>query len=158
MQYFNKPEVKLIYVLTQILRRSYDDTGSKMSEGSTFGVNTHSLLSFYKILYCTSLLQCRFRRANGMFTHFQKSSGAVCAMQNIRGEKTEEHERQTLMNELILTYGDLQQFSYITSHIVKARLANLISILSLLATSSTHSKHPCPTDSRPTRQLYENPK
>lgn len=56
----------------------------------------------------------------------------IGALQDITKQKEAEYEREHLIQTLTVNNKDLQQFSYITSHNLKAPLANLISILSLL--------------------------
>lgn len=56
----------------------------------------------------------------------------IGAMQDITRQKTEEQEREKLIEELIRNNQDLQQFSYITSHNLKSPLANLLAIHSIL--------------------------
>jgi len=59
----------------------------------------------------------------------------IGAMQDISQQKQAECERERLIQTLLMNNKDLQQFSYITSHNLKAPLANMMSILSLLDTS-----------------------
>ncbi|HEY0897676.1 MAG TPA: PAS domain S-box protein [Sphingobacteriaceae bacterium] len=59
----------------------------------------------------------------------------IGAMQDISQQKQAECERERLIQTLIVNNKDLQQFSYITSHNLKAPLANMMSILGLLDSS-----------------------
>jgi PAS domain S-box-containing protein len=59
----------------------------------------------------------------------------VIATQNISEQKRNEQEKEMLIEELTQNNSDLQQFSYITSHNLRAPLSNLLGILKLLDTS-----------------------
>lgn len=59
----------------------------------------------------------------------------IGAMNDISEQKAAEFEREQLIQTLTVNNKDLQQFSYITSHNLKAPLANLIGILGLLDTT-----------------------
>lgn len=61
-----------------------------------------------------------------------KAFRVIGAMQDISQQKQAECERERLIQTLLMNNKDLQQFSYITSHNLKAPLANMMSILSLL--------------------------
>jgi PAS domain S-box-containing protein len=59
----------------------------------------------------------------------------VIASQNITEQKRNEQEKEMLIEELTQNNSDLQQFSYITSHNLRAPLSNLLGIIKLLDTS-----------------------
>jgi signal transduction histidine kinase len=59
----------------------------------------------------------------------------VIASQNITEQKRNEREKEMLIEELTQNNSDLQQFSYITSHNLRAPLSNLLGIIKLLDTS-----------------------
>lgn len=56
----------------------------------------------------------------------------VLASQNITEQKRNEHEKELLIEELTQNNSDLRQFSYITSHNLRAPLSNLLGIIKLL--------------------------
>jgi PAS domain S-box-containing protein len=65
-----------------------------------------------------------------------ESSGSInkilIASQNITAQKRNEMEKEMLIEELTQNNGDLRQFSYITSHNLRAPLSNLLGIIKLL--------------------------
>jgi signal transduction histidine kinase len=69
-----------------------------------------------------------------------ETSGSInkilIASQNITEQKRNETEKELLIEELMQNNSDLRQFSYITSHNLRAPLSNLLGILKLLDTSS----------------------
>ena len=60
----------------------------------------------------------------------------LLATQNISEQKKNETEKEMLIEELMHNNNDLKQFSYITSHNLRAPLSNLLGILQLLDMSS----------------------
>ena len=72
--------------------------------------------------------------SNGHFTHW------VAIQRDITERKRQEQDRELLINELTNTNKDLRQFSYITSHNLRAPLSNLIGILNLLENSEIQDK------------------
>ena len=56
----------------------------------------------------------------------------VLNYRDITKRKTEEEERNILIEELLQTNADLKQFGYITSHNLRAPVTNLLSIVDLL--------------------------
>jgi len=64
------------------------------------------------------------------------SNKVLLASQNISAQKKNETEKEMLIEELMQNNSDLRQFSYITSHNLRAPLSNLLGILKLLDTSS----------------------
>jgi signal transduction histidine kinase len=68
-----------------------------------------------------------------------ESSGSInkilIASQNITEQKRNETEKELLIEELTQNNSDLRQFSYITSHNLRAPLSNLLGIIKLLDTS-----------------------
>jgi PAS domain S-box-containing protein len=56
--------------------------------------------------------------------------------QNITEQKRNETEKEMLIEKMMQTNTDLQQFSYITSHNLRAPLSNLLGIIKLLDISS----------------------
>ena len=68
-----------------------------------------------------------------------ESSGSInkilIASQNITEQKRNESEKELLIEELTQNNSDLRQFSYITSHNLRAPLSNLLGIIKLLDTS-----------------------
>ena len=58
----------------------------------------------------------------------------IGSMLDITQRKTAEIEKEHLINELILSNKELKQFSYITTHNLRAPLTNLISICRLIKT------------------------
>jgi PAS domain S-box-containing protein len=60
----------------------------------------------------------------------------VIASQNITEQKRNESEKEMLIEELTQNNSDLRQFSYITSHNLRAPLSNLLGIIKLLDMSS----------------------
>ncbi len=88
----------------------------------------------------------RLRKADGSYAYvvdrgimIRDSEGTayrvIGALNDISEQKAAEFEREQLIQTLLINNKDLQQFSYITSHNLKAPLANLIGILGLLDTS-----------------------
>ncbi|GEO08399.1 ATP-binding protein [Segetibacter aerophilus] len=68
-----------------------------------------------------------------------ETSGSInkilIASQNITAQKRNEMEKEMLIEELTQNNSDLRQFSYITSHNLRAPLSNLLGIIKLLDTS-----------------------
>lgn len=60
----------------------------------------------------------------------------VGALQDITARKGVELEREMIIQELIKSNADLKQFSFITSHNLRAPLSNISAILDLIDTSS----------------------
>jgi signal transduction histidine kinase len=60
----------------------------------------------------------------------------LLASQNITEQKKNESEKEMLIEELTRNNNDLKQFSYITSHNLRAPLSNLLGIIKLLDTST----------------------
>ena len=63
---------------------------------------------------------------SNQFTSTKKEKGSETK------EKGKEKEREQLIKELTLNNADLKQFSYITSHNLRAPLSNLRGLLALL--------------------------
>lgn len=59
----------------------------------------------------------------------------LIASQNITAQKRSQSEKELLIEELTQNNSDLRQFSYITSHNLRAPLSNLLGIIKLLDTS-----------------------
>jgi PAS domain S-box-containing protein len=59
----------------------------------------------------------------------------LIASQNITAQKRSEAEKEMLIEELTQNNSDLRQFSYITSHNLRAPLSNLLGIIKLLDTT-----------------------
>ena len=87
----------------------------------------------------------RFRKANGEYAIVQDKNFAirnaqgkvirlVGAIQDITRKKAEEAEKILLLDELIQNNKELKQFSYITTHNLRAPLTNLVSICNLINT------------------------
>lgn len=71
--------------------------------------------------------------------HEVEQNGIPCRMaviHDITSEKKHKEEKERMIEELIRTNQDLQQFSYITSHNLRAPISNLLGILTLLDTSA----------------------
>jgi len=67
--------------------------------------------------------------------HEVEQNGVACRMaviHDITGEKKHKLEKERMIEELIRTNHDLQQFSYITSHNLRAPISNLLGILTLI--------------------------
>lgn len=64
----------------------------------------------------------------------------LIASQNITEQKRNEQEKELLIEELTQNNSDLRQFSYITSHNLRAPLSNLLGIIKLLDTSMISDK------------------
>ncbi len=60
----------------------------------------------------------------------------LIASQNITAQKRSETEKEMLIEELTQNNSDLRQFSYITSHNLRAPLSNLLGIIKLIDTSA----------------------
>jgi PAS domain S-box-containing protein len=67
---------------------------------------------------------------------FRDAQGKACrmigALQNITERKKTEREKELIIKELMKSNADLKQFSYITSHNLRAPLSNIESILSII--------------------------
>jgi PAS domain S-box-containing protein len=63
-------------------------------------------------------------------------SKILLATQNISEQKRNESEKEMLIEELMHNNNDLKQFSYITSHNLRAPLSNLLGIIQLLDMST----------------------
>ena len=72
----------------------------------------------------------------------------LIASQNITRQKNNEKEKEHLIEELTQINSDLRQFSYITSHNLRAPLSNLLGLLKLIDLNSIED----PT----TKLLFEN--
>lgn len=72
----------------------------------------------------------------------QETAGGInkilIASQNITEQKRNETEKEMLIEELTQNNSDLRQFSYITSHNLRAPLSNLLGIIKLLDTSQVN--------------------
>ncbi len=64
-------------------------------------------------------------REDGLFTHW------IAIERDITQKKKEESEKTKLINELVQNNKDLKQFSYITSHNLRAPVTNLMALLKL---------------------------
>ena len=71
-----------------------------------------------------------------LFEKGQAITKALLATQNITEKKRNETEKELLIEELMHNNNDLRQFSYITSHNLRAPLSNLLGIIQLLDLSS----------------------
>lgn len=60
----------------------------------------------------------------------------LVVFQNITTQKSVQKEKELLINELTKNIHDLRQFSYITSHNLRAPISNLIGIMSLIDMNS----------------------
>ncbi len=60
----------------------------------------------------------------------------IGSLNDITFKKEAERERENLIKELLISNNELKQFSYITTHNLRAPLTNLISICSMLSTES----------------------
>lgn len=56
----------------------------------------------------------------------------ISILRDVTEDKTKEREKEQLIRELTQNNKDLKQFSYITSHNIKAPLSNLIGLLNLI--------------------------
>lgn len=64
--------------------------------------------------------------SEGVFTHW------IAIERDITGRKKQECEREQFISDLTQSLKDLKQFAYITSHNLRAPLANLLGLLNLL--------------------------
>ncbi|MDB5192844.1 MAG: hybrid sensor histidine kinase/response regulator [Segetibacter sp.] len=71
-----------------------------------------------------------------LFDTDQSINKILIASQNITEQKKNEKEKELLIEELTQINNDLRQFSYITSHNLRAPLSNLLGIIKLLDTST----------------------
>lgn len=62
----------------------------------------------------------------------KKTTHWIAILRDITKEKEKELEREKLISELTQNYKDLKQFSYITSHNLRAPLSNLTGLLNLI--------------------------
>lgn len=85
----------------------------------------------------------RYRKTDGNFAHIfdqgyllsdenGKTIRIVGAMQDISGRKEIENEKELIIEELTTSNNDLKQFSFITSHNLRAPLSNIQGILNLI--------------------------
>ncbi|NNV56233.1 PAS domain S-box protein [Limnovirga soli] len=85
----------------------------------------------------------RFRKTDRSYAYVQnkgivirdpegKAVRMIGALQDVTDKKKSEEERKQLITELLKNNNELQQFSYITSHNLRAPLTNLISFVNLL--------------------------
>jgi PAS domain S-box-containing protein len=68
--------------------------------------------------------------AKGWFTHW------ISVERDVTERKKEEEEKELLINELTRSNSELKQFSYMTSHNMRAPLTNLLAIFNILDTST----------------------
>ncbi|TAH07580.1 MAG: PAS domain S-box protein [Sphingobacteriia bacterium] len=71
-------------------------------------------------------------REDGYYTHW------IAIERDITQKKKEEAEKTKLINELVQNNKDLKQFSYITSHNLRAPVTNLMALIKLLDWSDIH--------------------
>lgn len=85
----------------------------------------------------------RFRCADGSYKYVfdrgfivyndrNKAVRVIGAMQDITNQKQKAEEREQLLRELTSHNNDLRQFSYITSHNLRAPLSNIVGLLYLI--------------------------
>ena len=67
-----------------------------------------------------------------IYNEQRKAVRIIGAMQDITGQKIKAEEREKLVRELTVYNNDLRQFSYITSHNLRAPLSNIIGLLQLI--------------------------
>lgn len=85
----------------------------------------------------------RFRCADGTYKYVndrgfilyddkQRATRIIGAMQDVTRERKEAEEREQVLRELTIHNNDLRQYSYITSHNLRAPLSNIIGLLNLI--------------------------
>lgn len=85
----------------------------------------------------------RFRCSDGSYKHVfdrgfvvyndkRQAVRVIGAMQDITSQKQKAEEREQLLRELTSHNNDLRQFSYITSHNLRAPLSNIVGLLYLI--------------------------
>ena len=88
----------------------------------------------------------RYKKANGDYAYIFDQGYIIVdsennpvrfvgAMQDFTDRKKIEEEREVIIKELIKSNNDLKQFSFITSHNLRAPLSNILGIFQLLDTS-----------------------
>lgn len=94
----------------------------------------------------------RYRKANGDYAYIfdqgylllddkGEPTRFVGAMQDISARKEIENEKELIIEELTKSNNDLKQFSFITSHNLRAPLSNIQGILSLIKTDDLCSNN-----------------
>lgn len=73
-------------------------------------------------------------RKDGFFTHW------ISIERDITEKKNQEVEKNKLIKELVQNNKDLKQFSYITSHNLRAPVTNLMALIKLLNWSDIHDE------------------
>lgn len=107
----------------------------------------HSKEVFKKILSTqgnSDIIEFRYRHKNGQFLimesqgnnqlHNPAVNALILTTRDITKRQEKEEERKLLVYELLEKNADLKQFSYITSHNLRAPLTNLMAICNLLDT------------------------
>jgi PAS domain S-box-containing protein len=90
------------------------------------------LLSKVKKEYCVRLSMAPIFNSEKELSHW------VSILRDITEEKKQEKEKEQLIRELTQNNNDLKQFSYITSHNLRAPLSNLTGLLQLLEETTIH--------------------
>lgn len=86
----------------------------------------------YRFIRADGSIAKGFNRAS-IFRHSDgKAYRMIGAMQDITERKKTEREKELMIKELLKSNADLKQFSYITSHNLRAPLSNIESILSII--------------------------
>jgi PAS domain S-box-containing protein len=86
----------------------------------------------YRFLKADDTIAKVFTRASIIRDTKGKACRIIGAMQDITERKKNEAEKEVIINELLKSNADLKQFSYITSHNLRAPLSNIKSILTLI--------------------------
>lgn len=86
----------------------------------------------YQFIRADGLVAKGFNRAS-IFRHADgKAYRMIGAMQDITERKKTEREKELIIKELLKSNADLKQFSYITSHNLRAPLSNIEAILRVI--------------------------
>ena len=86
----------------------------------------------YRFVKADGTIAYVYNRGNVVYDNQNKPARFVGAMQDNTLRKEIETERELLIKELMKTNADLKQFSYITSHNLRAPLSNITAILNII--------------------------
>ncbi len=125
---FHVPGKSAIYFEKTIYTSHFNEaTGKKVHKQLQEVFNGHNV-----VFEASYLTHSYIISAVPLFEPDNTITKILLATQNISEQKRNETEKELLIEELMHNNNDLKQFSYITSHNLRAPLSNLLGILQLL--------------------------